>query len=653
MCGIAGTVSVGGGEVDRHLVQKMTQMQAHRGPNDHGTWFDDVVGFGHRRLSIIDLSRAGHQPMLSPDGRLVLTYNGEIYNYIELRQELKALGYTFRSGSDTEVILAAYDAWGDQCVERFIGMWAFALWDTRERRLFCSRDPFGIKPFFYRWTGTHFFFASDIRALLLTGPDAAAPDWSFLIRQLTPRRFERTDESSFASIRAVPPGFNVLIEREQVRFQRYWKFDLDEVRACYDYRKPTETFRALFEDSIRLHFRSDVPVGVCLSGGLDSSAIVGVASTNLGARLRTFSILYPNTQWSEEEFAREVTDRYHCEVFHATPPGADDFVDTVDAMVAAHGEPDQGIGVYSQWKVMELARGHVTVLLDGQGGDELLAGYPYYYETYLGHLLRTGHWLKARREYLAYRPYGRSSLGRSALKSALPFLDRVGPALWGDRQRAAVLGDLDPALRSGGPGLGGEWNLEGADRDLADMPQFEDPLARHLYTTITRGLLQSLLYFEDRNSMAFSLEARVPFLDRRLVEFCLGLKPEDRLANGYTKRILRDSLRDVLPPRVADRRDKKGFPTPFSQWLKGPLYNRVCDVLLDPAAVGRGVLNSPVVAQKLEAHRRGERDYAVEIFNWLVLELWCRRFQSGPADRMDFSSRAEAGPVPSSGLPPS
>jgi asparagine synthase (glutamine-hydrolysing) len=297
---------------------------------------------------------------------------------------------------------------------------------------------------------------------------------------------------------------------------------------------------------------------------------------------------------------------------------------------------------------MELARGHVTVLLDGQGGDELLAGYPYYYETYLGHLLSRGRWLKALHEYRAYRPYGRKDLARAAIRSAFPIAGRFARLARGTQGHAAILDDLHPDLRAAGPGTAGDWDLEGIPHERADAPRFEDPLARHLYWTITRGLLQSLLYFEDRNSMAFSLEARVPFLDRRLVEFCLGLKPEDRLGDGYTKRVLRDSLRDVLPPKVAARRDKKGYPTPFSAWLRGPLYGPVRDVLLDRAAVNRGVLNSPVIARKLEAHHRGERDYAVEIFNWLTLELWCRRFQSGPlADVHPISQElVGAGAVP-------
>jgi asparagine synthase (glutamine-hydrolysing) len=633
MCGIAGIASLTDVAVDRSLVQRMTRVQARRGPDDEGTWFADAVGLGHRRLSILDLSRAGHQPMLSPDGRLVLVFNGEIYNYVELRRELQDRGYSFRSGTDTEVILASYDAWGDRCVERFLGMWAFALWDTTKRRLFCSRDPFGIKPLFYRQTPTEFAFASDIRALLLTAKEAAAPDWGFIFRQLTPLRFERTTETSFATIRAVPQGANVVISGGRVKIEPYWKFDLDEVRERYDYRRPAETFRALFEDSVRLHFRSDVPVGVCLSGGLDSSAVVGVAATKLGAKLRTFSILYPNTPWAEDEFVREVNHRYGCETFQSTPPGAEDFIATLDAMVTSHGEPDQGIGVYSQWKVMELARGHVTVLLDGQGGDELLAGYEYYYGTYLGHLLRTGRWLKALSEYRAYRPFGRPDLARAALKGAVPALGRMAG---GRRQRAAEqLADLHPDVRCAGPGPEGEWTFEGGDFTRTPAPRFEDPLARHLYWTITRGLLQSLLYFEDRSSMAFSLEARVPFLDRRLVEFCLGLRPEHRLDGGYTKRILRQALADVLPPSVAARRDKKGYPTPFAAWLKGPLGGQVREVLLDKAAVDRGVLNATVVASKLDAHRRGEKDYAVEIFNWLALELWCRRFQDGNSDWQD------------------
>ena len=606
----------------------MTEIQAHRGPDDAGTWAEEGVGLGHRRLSIIDLSSAGHQPMASADGRWIITYNGEIYNYIELRRELEQLGHEFRSQTDTEVILKAYEAWGELCVDRFIGMWAFAIWDREERRLFCSRDPFGIKPFFYFKHDNLFYFASDLRALLLAGPEAREPDWQFLVRQLSAHRFSRDDDTSYKRIRALRPATNLAIEDGRFKFDRYWTLSLPEVRGRYDFGNPAAAFRELFVDAVKLHFRSDVPVGVCLSGGLDSSCIVGAASSFLGAQLKTFSISYPDSAWSEDEFIDEIVALFGCDALRSTPRGEADYLDTLDRMVDAHGEPDQGIGVYSQWKVMELAQGHVKVLLDGQGGDELLAGYPYFYETFLGQLISAGRWLRAFREYRAYRPYASDDFGRAALKQAFPGLAGMLHAVRGKKAyrdlaetlHSELLGELFPP--------DGDRSLDGLlEGGPATEPELDDRLSRHLYRTISRDLLQSLLYFEDRNSMAFSLESRVPFLDRRLVEFCLALRPEDRLGDGFTKRILRESFADTLPPAVRLRRDKKGFPTPLTRWLRGPLMAKVQELLLDGRVADRHVLNVPVIERRLADHRQGVADHAVEIFNWITLELWFQRFQ--------------------------
>lgn len=631
MCGIAGVISLDGSRIDRKLLERMTEVQEKRGPDDQGMWTKNSVGFGHRRLSIIDLSDAGHQPMTSLDGKFTITYNGEMYNYVELRQELKDLGHDFFSKSDTEVILKAYEVWGNSCVDRFIGMWAFAIWDDVKKELFCSRDPFGIKPFFYMQKKSTFFFASDIRALLLVGNDAKDPDWTYLISQLSYLRFSRDNETFYRQIRSLRPATNLVIKNGNLRFEKYWDISLPEIRGNYDYENPLETFRTLFTDSVRIHFRSDVPVGVCLSGGLDSSSIVAVASTSLDARLKTFSIDYPDSAWSEGEFIDEINAMYRCDAIKSTPEGAQDYIDTLDQMVMSHGEPNQGIGVYSQWKVMELASGQVKVLLDGQGADELLAGYPYFYETYISYLIRSLKLVKAYFEYRAYRPYASTHFGRNIVSKSFPKLADIYRMVLGKAGSQDFLNALHPELKSTvfpSTDQIATDNLFLIDRDTGySSPQFDDPLAEHLYETITKNLLQSLLYFEDRNSMAFSLESRVPFLDKRLVEFCLGLLPEHRLDSGFTKVILRKSLNDLLPEAVALRRDKKGFPTPLSFWLKGPLMKQVKNLLLDDRVSARKVLNMPVIEKKLDAHYKGIADHTVEIFNWITLELWFQRFQ--------------------------
>ena len=649
MCGIAGILALDGSPIDSELVSKMTRFQAHRGPDGEGLWTSSSIGLGHRRLSIIDLSQAGRQPMESQDGRFVITYNGEVYNYVELREELKHLGHEFRSRSDTEVILKAYEVWGERCADRFLGMWAFAIWDGVHRKLFCSRDPFGIKPFFYLQKDNRFYFASDIRALLLVSDDAREPDWEFLTRQLSYQRFTRDDETSFRRIRALRPATNLVIENGRVTFTRYWRLSLPDVRAQYDFRHPVTAFRELFTDAVRLNFRSDVPVGVCLSGGLDSSSIVAVASSALGARLKTFSIEYPESAWSEGEFVDEVNARFACDAICTTPRGAQDYLDTLKLMVASHGEPDQGIGVYSQWKVLELASKHVKVVLNGQGGDELLAGYPYFYETYLADLIRRGRWWKAAHEFAAYRDYASSRFGRNTLQRAFPrlakrwqqlrgwpglctFLETLGPRL---AERFLACSERVHEFATGELTNGNGGNILATDR-----------LTRHQYQTVNSSLLQSLLYFEDRNSMAFSMESRVPFLDRRLVEFCLALAPEDRLRGGFTKAILRESLADLLPARVRARQDKKGFPTPLSLWLRGPLMSQVKSVLLDDRVRRRKVLNVPVIERRLSEHASGAANHAIDIFSWLTLEFWFQRFQDNALHMSLVSPISLAGQSP-------
>lgn len=638
MCGIAGIVALNEDPVDQDLLFRMTRFQAHRGPDDEGIWHEENVGLGHRRLSIIDLSAAGHQPMASADGRFMLTFNGEIYNYIELKAELKSMGHEFRSQSDTEVLLAAYAAWGPRCVERFIGMWAFAVWDREKRRLFCSRDHFGIKPFFIFQNNRALYFASDIRALLLVDDKAREPNWRFLLRQMSSYRFSRFDETSFENIRALPPATNLTIEHGRMTLDRYWMPSIDKIRNDYDYQNPVQTFSGLFSDSVRIHFRSDVPVGVCLSGGLDSSAIVAAATNNLDARLKTFSISYPDSIWSEDTYFNAINRRYGCDAYLLSPEGGKDYLDTLDRMVTAHGEPDQGIGVYSQWKVIELAQSQVKVLLDGQGGDELLAGYPYFYTTYLGHLLRSGHIVRALHEFKAYRPYASREFGRDVARSAFPELAAWFRKASGDRGTTAFMESFHPEfIHRLFPDTSGL-----RDEELfADLfthrnrnrlsGNGSDPLSEHLYRTISVDLLQSLLYFEDRNSMAFSMESRVPFLDRRLVEFCLGLPPNRRLKDGFTKMILRDSMANLLPDDVLYRRDKKGYPTPLSLWLRGPLMDQVKDLLLDPRATDRRIMDRGILEKRLNEHFQRQKDHTVDIFNALTLELWFQRFQ----DRFD------------------
>ncbi|MEO8448172.1 MAG: asparagine synthase (glutamine-hydrolyzing) [Gemmatimonadota bacterium] len=635
MCGIAGILELRGRPVDQHHLQWMTDSQAHRGPDGAGIWVDGSVGLGHRRLAIIDLSDAGAQPMKTADESLTLTYNGEIYNYIELRHELHRLGYSFQTATDTEVLLAAYQTWGAECVHRLRGMWAFAIWDSRNRELFCSRDPFGIKPFFYRHSGEAFHFASDIRALLTA--DSHAPNWAFLIRQLSDRRFERYDETSFDGIVALPPATNLTLQNGRLTLTRYWMPDLEAVRRDHRGTPPEEGFRTLLTDSIRLHFRSDVPVGICLSGGLDSSSLVALSPN--GDPLRTFSVDYPGTSSSESRYFRQVAERFGTQQTEFSPDGAVDYLVTLQRMIAASGEPDQGIGVYSQWKVIELAAAHVTVLLDGQGADEMLGGYPFLVKAFLADLLRRGKLIRGLREFRAYRSVAPGNFGRSVLRESLGFNHRVGL-----RESQSDLGRLKRLFRPATErGLLSVGAIEAAVLDehnpIVEPPGIEDGLTRAQWNTLSRGLLPSLLLFEDRISMAFSVESRVPFLDRPLVEYCLALSADQRFSKGYTKAVLRRAMDGRLPPDVLWRREKKGFPTPFAAWLQGGLGKAVRDLLLNGQTGARQLIDQSLVETMLNSQLAGQADHSVEIFNLVSLEIWLRQFVDDCPEWTGYSAR--------------
>ncbi len=651
MCGIAGILLRDGASVDREQLERMGRIQAHRGPDGHDIYLQGCVGLAHRRLAILDLSEAGHQPLLLEDHALV--YNGEIYNFQELRTELEGFGHRFRSDCDTEVLLRAYLQWGEKCVERFNGMFAFALWKNSDQTLFCARDRLGIKPFFYFQDQTRFEFASEIKALLFE-PSRRRPNLRPLVRFLGEGLVGDEDETFFRDVKVLPAAHTLTVSPSGVRLRRYWKLQVYSdwqsahraakvgpstlqpglTPAVSQGRLPhnpeltqaSEAFREIFVDSVKLRLRSDVPVGTCLSGGLDSSSVVAAASSLLDRPVETFSSLYPDTGYNERQFVDSVVETFGTKP-HPVEPNGQDLPEIFDKIVWHQDEPSAGPGLYSQWRVMETARESVTVLLDGQGGDELLAGYHHYFRQLLTEEARR---IKSERgDFDELRALAKviaqvtGSPHHELAEQAIRRAKRPGFLKIFHRDRPGRV--KPPAIFN--RELGEQLRRE----DLLRTPVeklFSDSLNQKLYADLTRFSIPTLLRYEDRNSMAFSLEARVPFLDHRLVEFCFALPYRFKIDPPQTKLILRQAMNGILPPSVVDRQDKLGYPTPMAHWFRGHLKDWAEDILESQAFRECELLDAGACREVWRQHLSGQ-DQSWGVWRILCCFRWSQLFLQG------------------------
>jgi asparagine synthase (glutamine-hydrolysing) len=618
MCGICGVVALGR-PGERETAEAMARTLAHRGPDGAGSFEAEGVALGFRRLAILDLSDAGMQPFASEDGRLRLVHNGEIYNYRELREELAARGHRFRTETDTEVLLAAYREWGERCVERFVGMWAFAVWDDEQGTLFASRDRFGIKPFYYRCDGGRLVFASEPKAFRADPETHLAANPRAVRDYLEQSYLDHTDETFFAGLLRLPPAHNLTFGPEGLHVRRYWALAPSGPPA----EDPVAAVRAAFLDSVRLQLRSDVPIGTCLSGGLDSSAIVagvshllataGDEAKQVGPRPQTFTAYFEDAGFDERPYAEAVVERTGAEP-HWISFEAEELVNALPSIVETQDEPFGSTSMVAQWFVMrEARRAGRVVMLDGQGSDEIFAGYHGTFAPYFADLVTHGRLGALGRELAAYRTLHGAGAARLASLLARPFL----PARMRWTARGRVRGGtalLARDLRGLAPTL---------ERNGAVFP---DRLRRMLLLLLGERGLPELLRYEDRNSMAHSLEARVPFLDHRLVELVFSLEGRHLIDRGMTKSVLRRALGDLLPPVVRDRVDKLGFVTPEQRWLRGPLGELAADVFASQSFRERGWVDPAAAQRRLERHRRGELGAGFELWRALNLELWARAF---------------------------
>ena len=598
MCGLAGMVDFDQ-PPERQVVERWLDDLAHRGPDGRGVFVDDAACLGHLRLAIIDLSDAGLQPMA--DGELQLLHNGEIYNYVELREELATKGHRFRTATDSEVILAAYREWGERCVERFNGMWAFCIWDARRQTLFCSRDRLGVKPFYYRVDGARLSFASEPWPLRRGETNLRA-----VHDYLEQGYLDEGDETFFTGVFRLPPAHSLTFGAEGLRLRRYWSLEPGKPPA-----DAVETVRETVLDAVRLQLRSDVPVGTCLSGGIDSSSIA-VAVAHLGhEHQKTVTAYFEDAGFDERPFARAVVDQIGAEPHWVTFDAAQ-LASDLPSIVQAQGEPFGSTSICAGWYVMRAAReAGLTVMLDGQGGDEIFAGYRASFGYRLADMIRSGRVVDAAGELRAFA--GRHGAPWAAVALATPHVP--------ERLRLAARGRLRGSSSLVGPAL-----REGAAAPTRNGSAFPDRLRRQLELLLTARGLPELLRYEDRNSMAHSLEARVPLLDHRLVELAFSLPGDELIRKGETKSVLRRALRDLLPPKVAARRDKLGFVTPESRFMRGALGDLAADVFASGSFRDRGFVDARAASRRLERHRRGEVTGGMELWRALNLELWARRF---------------------------
>ncbi len=640
MCGIAGIYRRHKlSESDPSRVTAMSGMLTHRGPDDFGFLLlhsdsgefragqGDLaplpadVCLGHRRLSIIDLSPLGRQPMSNETNDIFLVFNGEIFNYLELRDELRAKGHSFRSHTDTEVVIHAYREWGEDCVTRFNGMWAMAIWDQRRREMFCSRDRFGIKPFYYFLDERVFVFASEIKGILPALETRPCADHGVLSDYLMDGTLCRTENTFFKGIRRLSPAHNLIVTASGTRTKQYWNYTTRS--QTYNYTKPVETFRELLMDAVRLRLRSDVPVGVALSGGIDSSSILALAGSLMGAnRPKTFTAVFPGESYNEYEYARIASEAAGSELFCVDyQPGQ--FMEDLNRVIWSMDYPALEGQVLSRRELMRLAGSHVKVVLEGQGADEMLAGYvaryfaPYLFDEIAG--------AGRRQKGLSFRELADScrevhrACGRRAYEGLLRHLAPQSVSLRPFRNLSAssrVCSREFSRLNSGHP-------------EALEKGPFADRLTNLLYFDLTKGVLPMLLKFGDALSMAFSVESRLPFLDHRLVEFVFSLPAHHKLRGSQPKGILREAMAGLVPEQILRRTDKVGFETPLARWLGECMDDGVRPLLLSKRCRERGIFDVSRMERMLTRQERGEAHAENSIFRWVSLELWFRLFIDG------------------------
>jgi asparagine synthase (glutamine-hydrolysing) len=625
MCGIAGRVNYRtGAPVSAEMVGRMCDLIAHRGPDGDGVWAEGPVALGHRRLAIIDLSPAGRQPMTSSDGRLTITFNGEIYNFLELRRDLEARGHAFRSKTDTEVMLAAYREWGVDCLGRFRGMFAFALWDARTRVLFAARDRVGKKPLHYWIDRDGLAFASEPKAFLADPGFTPEPNFAAISAYLN-YQYVPSPLSAFKGVSKLPPAHYLLVEDGHITVERYWKLSYATKRQVSEADACEELIERLRE-AVRLRLISDVPLGAFLSGGVDSSTVVALMAGLGDAPVKTFSIGFDDKEFDELPYARLVAQRYATD--HHEFVVRPDAVEIFPRLVWHYNEPYADASAIPTYYLSELARRHVTVALNGDAGDENFAGY---------------------RRYITPAPAQRFDRLPAPLRRAVGDVARVTPgsrrsdSVWyrgrqwlrrlsdtpeGRYSRRMMIFEPDVKAEMCEPGFLMAAGDRGAPRFLLDAFERSDAgnfVDAALDVDVTYYLSDCLLVKVDIATMAHGLEGRSPMLDHEFMAFAASLPADLKLRGNTTKYIFKKAVRSLVPADILDR-PKKGFSVPLDAWFRNELREMSGDLLLDGHLSRRGYFRPGVVQRLLEEHWRGTVSWHNHLWTLLMLESWHRMF---------------------------
>ncbi|MEK7434575.1 MAG: asparagine synthase (glutamine-hydrolyzing) [Cyanobacteriota bacterium] len=624
MCGIGGVLDLAFQMIPNLGIslEAINKIQKHRGPDGEGIWKHnkDFLGFAHQRLTIIDLS-TGHQPMLDTKTSNCITYNGEVYNYIELRNELKS-DFDFRTTSDTEVVLNSYTKYGSECVKKLRGMFSFSIWDDKNDTLFCARDRFGIKPFYYTISNGKFYFSSEAKSLL-PFMDKVEINLDGFKDYLT-FQFYLEGKTLFKDIHELPPGHTLTIKNGNIKIERYWQvyYDLD-----FDHTEKyfLEKVNELLRESVDLHLRSDVPVGAYLSGGLDSSIIASVASQNNSENFLGFTGKFSlGDEFDESHYARELAKFKNFELLEVDIK-SQDFVDSIRKVIYHLDSPVAGPGSFPQYMVSKLVKNHRKVVLGGQGGDEIFGGYTRYLVAYFEQCIKSaidgtansGNFIVT---YESIIP------NLTALKGYKPMLKQF----W----KNGLFDDIDKryfSLVNRAPELGNEINWSA----LTDYEPYEsfrkifkakNVQKESYFDSMThfdfKTLLPALLQVEDRVSMAHGVESRVPFLDHPLIELAATIPSNIKFKDGTMKNVLKNSMKEFLPDVILNRKNKMGFPVPLNDWISGELNEFTREIFSSQKSLGRDLINNKIILENLEK----EPKFGRKIWGLLCIELWHQEF---------------------------
>ena len=616
MCGITGIFSLDC-NIDKQMVIDMSQLIKHRGPDGFGTFFDENIGLGHRRLKIIDLSDKGHQPMFSDDGNICIVYNGEIYNYIELRKKLIERGYSFNSSSDTEVIVKSFQEYGEDCLKLFNGMFSFAIWDRKEKQLFCARDRFGEKPFYYHNDGNTFVFSSEIKSILLylkRIKEGYGVNYSILKEYLVNGIMDHTNNTFFEDVKQLRPGHYLKVSKDSFVIKKYYDLNSSKLDS-----NSTKIFLRKLLMSVKLRLRSDVEVGALLSGGLDSSSIVFLtdrlrkySSNGFKEKFRTLTAGSKVKDYDESNFAKLLINQLNVDNEIVYPDG-DDILKDLKKIIWHHDEPVLGSSMYSHWKLMQKASDkNITVLLHGQGADEFLLGYDYIKPYYLAHLLlnfRIKKFISSVNKFSTSRKVSKKSLIFSSLLKLLP--NKIIKDFKGKFQGYTDFFINLPSLK--------ENTIPSINKDMVMSKSYSD-----IYSTN----MPYILHYEDRNSMAFSIESRAPFLDNNLASLMFSLPLSSKISDKFDKVIFRKAMDKYLPKEILSREEKMGFTTPTDYWLRKSSRDKISKLINSDRFKSREFFNHKKIKRAFSDYVDNKNIYFNRNIIWrsICVDLWLRIF---------------------------